>query len=529
VIVEVGKYGTNTIIKVHDIMSKILKHQSVLLCAIVLCFHFSYSQNNKTFISHWPTENWSVSTPEEQGVNSDKLLKMFEFIRSSPTLDFHSIIIVRHSHIITEAYWAPYNKNITHNIKSASKSIISALVGIALEKNYLKNIEQKVSEFYPEYTNDSLKRNISLHDLLTMSAGFDWKEDAGPSAFDLMSWNKVPMKYKPGETFEYNSALTHMMSAILTKACGENTKDFADTWIFKPLGIKDYQWSKSKNGIYHGGSDIFLTPRDMAKFGLLFLNNGIWNEKSIIPKKWIKESTSMQVDIPKNVGYAAGLKYGYWWWIQEKAYMAWGAGGQYIIVNPDLDLVVVFTADGFDNINLYDKFMKQFLEKYIYSAVTRNTNVPPQPMVIKELNHIAQELEHPPKTSAKKMPTIAASISSATYLFEKNEIGFQSTSFLFSESTCNWEYRIGDQNVKLKVGLNGNYLNNDIAVSMGVNPNGDKIACKGYWDGNKFIITHHIIGDPSKQIFTFDFSDNKINMNLITRGMNAAINGSKEK
>jgi hypothetical protein len=173
--------------------------------------------------------------------------------------------------------------------------------------------------------------------------------------------------------------------------------------------------------------------------------------------------------------------------------------------------------------------MKQFLEKYIYSAVTRNTNVPPQPMVIKELNHIAQELEHPPKTSAKKMPTIAASISSATYLFEKNEIGFQSTSFLFSESTCNWEYRIGDQNVKLKVGLNGNYLNNDIAVSMGVNPNGDKIACKGYWDGNKFIITHHIIGDPSKQIFTFDFSDNKINMNLITRGMNAAINGSKEK
>ena len=510
-------------------MSKILKHLSLLLYAIVLCFCFSYSQNKRTFISHWPTENWLVSTPEEQGVNSEILLNMFEFIRSSPTLDFHSIIIVRHSHIITEAYWSPYNKNTTHNIKSASKSIISALVGIALEKNYLNNIEQKVSEFYPEYTNDSLKRNISLHDLLTMRSGFDWKEDAGPSAFDLNGWNKVLMKYKPGEVFEYNTALTHMMSAILTKACGESTKDFADQWLFKPLGIKDYQWRISKDGIYHGGSDLFLTPRDMAKFGLLFLNNGIWNEKSIVPKEWVKKSTTMQVDIPKDVDYAAGLKYGYWWWIQEKAYMAWGAGGQYIIVNPDLDLVVVFTANGFDNINLYDKFMKRFLEKYIYSAAISITAIPAKPMFVKELNDIVQELEYPKEIPAKKIPKIAATISTNNYLFEKNEVDFQSTSFMFSDSTCNWEYRIGEQKVRLKVGLNGNYLINEIGFLMGVNPNGDKIACKGYWDGNKFIITHHIIGDPSKQFFIFDFDDNKINMNLTTFRMNVTIKGSKEK
>jgi hypothetical protein len=114
-------------------------------------------------------------------------------------------------------------------------------------------------------------------------------------------------------------------------------------------------------------------------------------------------------------------------------------------------------------------------------------------------------------------------------LFEKNEVGFQSTSFIFSDSTCNWEYRIGEQKVRLKVGLNGNYLINVIGFLMGVNPNGDKIACKGYWDGNKFIIAHHIIGDPSKQIFTFDFDDNKINMNLTTFRMNMTIKGSKEK
>ena len=501
----------------------------MLLCAILFCFCYSYSQNNNTFISQWPAENWQVSTPEEQGVESEKLLKMFEFIRSSPALDFHSMIIVRHGRIITEAYWAPYNKNTTHNIKSAAKSIISALVGIGLEKKYLNTLGQKVSEFYPEYTNDSLKRNITLRDLLTMSAGLDWKEDAGPSPFDLDSWNKVPMKYKPGEVFEYNTALTHMMSAILTKACGESTKDFADRWLFKPLGIVDYQWSKSKDGIYHGGSDIFLTPRDMAKFGLLFLNNGIWNKKSVVPKEWVKKSTTMHVDIPKNVGYATGLKYGYWWWIQEKAYMAWGAGGQYIIMNPDLDLVVVFTADGFDNINLYDKFMKEFLDRYVFSAATGNTAISPKPNIVQQLNGIAQELESPIQTSAGKAPKIAAAISTAHYVFEKNDIGFQSTSFVFSDSVCKWEYRIGGQSVDLKVGFNGNYLSNDIAFSMGVNPNGDKIACKGYWAGNTLNIIHHIIGDPSKQIFTFDFSGNTINMNLTTRGLNATIKGSKEE
>jgi CubicO group peptidase (beta-lactamase class C family) len=392
-------------------MSKIIKHLSLLLYTIVLCFWFSYSQNSKTVISRWPNENWLVSTPEEQGVDSEILLKMFEFIRSSPKLDFHSVIIIRHSHIIAEAYWAPYNKNTTHNIKSASKSIISALVGVALEKNYLNNLEQKVSEFYSEYTNDSLKRNISLHDLLTMSAGLDWKEDAGPSAFDLNSWNKVSMKYKPGRTFEYNTALTHMMSAVLTKVCGESTKDFADKWLFKPLGINEYQWRKSKDGIYYGGSDLFLTPRDMAKFGFLFLNNGIWNAKQIVPKEWVKKSTTRQVNIPKDIDYAAGLEYGYWWWIQEKAYMAWGAGGQYIIVNPDLDLVVVFTADGFDNINLYDKFMKRFLENYIYSAAISITTIPAKPMFVKELNDIVEELEYPKEIPAKKKSIIAATIS----------------------------------------------------------------------------------------------------------------------
>jgi len=496
---------------------------------IFICICSSYSQNSKTMVSYWPTENWIVSTPEEQGVDSEKLLKMFEFIQSSSTLDFHSILIIRNGYIITEAYWAPYNKNTTHNIKSASKSILSALVGIALEKNCLKSLEQKVFEFYPEYVNETLKQNISLYNLLTMTTGLDWKENAGPSPYDLENWNKVPMKYNPGEMFEYNTAMTHMMSAILSKACGESTKDLADKWLFEPLGIKNYQWRKGEDGIYHGGSDIFLIPRDMAKFGFLFLNNGMWNEKTIVSKEWVKKSTSRIVEIPNDISYAVDTDYGYWWWIQEKAYIAQGAGGQYIIVNPDLDLVVVFTADGFDDINLYDKFMHQFLEDYIYSSVTSNVTMPAKPVVLEKMNDIMQELENPEEIPIKQMPKIATVISTNNYVLEKNDIGFQSTSFIFSDSKCVWIYDLSEQRVNLQVGLNGKYLINEVGISMGINPNGEKIACKGYWDCNAFIIEHHIIGDPSKQIFKFSFDGDNINMNLTTIGMDVAIQGTKKK
>ena len=156
------------------------------------------------------------------------------------------------------------------------------------------------------------------------------------------------------------------------------------------------------------------------------------------------------------------------------------SGGQYIIVNPDLDLVVVFTADGFDDINLYDKFMHQFLEDYIYSSVTSNVTMPAKPVVLEKMNDIIQELENPEEITIKQMPKIATIISTNNYVLEKNDIGFQSTSFIFSDSRCVWIYDLSEQRVNLQVGLNGKYLINEVGISMGVNPNGEKIACKGY-------------------------------------------------
>ncbi len=504
--------------------------QSILFLIIFFGFSFSISLYGKIKGSCDPDDKWRISTPEEQGMDSKNILEMFQKIHAS-TLDFHSILIIRNGCIVTEAYWAPYNKFTTHNVKSASKSIISALVGIALEKKYLNNLHQKVSEFFPEYVHEPLKQDIILYNLLTMTAGFNWMEDSGPSPYDLENWIKIPMRDKPGEKFEYNTMLPHMMSAILTKVSGESTKNFTDKYLFDPLGIKSYQWAKSSDGYYHGGSDIFLTPRDMAKFGYLFLNKGKWNQQQIVSDEWIKESTSQKVKIPDNVSYAMGLNYGYWWWIQEKGYMAWGAGGQYIIVRPDLDIVVVITANGFDDINRYGEFMKSFLEKNIYSAIKSDLLLPANPLAFQKLRNTILEIENPKEKHNKSMPQIALKISDSNYILETNRIGFKSTNFTFAKNdACLWKYCLGDKKINMQVGLKGNYIINKIDFSMGVHPDGEEIACKGYWKNNDtFIIEHHIIGDPSKQIFELRFHEQNITMNIFTYGMNTTIKGTIEK
>ena len=189
---------------------------------------FSYGQGPN---SHLPDDNWKISTPEAQGVDSRKLLEMFQGIKATGGSDLHSILIVKNGYLITESYLTPYHKETLHNVKSASKSILSALVGIALREKYLSSLDQRVSEFYPEYVNDPQKKEITLRHLLTMTAGLTWsydQETASPvSPNNLETWNVVPMSDTPGEKFEFNTMLAHMMSAILTKASGKSTKEFA--------------------------------------------------------------------------------------------------------------------------------------------------------------------------------------------------------------------------------------------------------------------------------------------------------------
>jgi len=495
---------------------------------VLLGFLFPFFSFGQGPNSHLLDDNWKISTPEAQGVDSRKLLEMFQDIKAKGGSDLHSILIVKNGYLITESYLPPYHKETLHNVKSASKSILSALVGIALEKKYLRSLDQKISEFYPEYVNDPQKKEITLRHLLTMTAGLAWsydQETASPvSPSDLESWKVVPMRDAPGEKFEYNSMLAHMMSAVLTKATGKSTKEFADSVLFKPLGISEVQWSKDNKGIYIGGAELFLRPRYMARFGLLYLNKGVWNGQQVVPREWVEESTSPKLSIGPDLNYPMAIKYGYWWWIPAQSYQARGYNGQYIIVRPDLKMVVVVTSEN-------QGAIFQYLDSYIFQAASSKEPLPPNPQAAQALNRLVNELENPAAQAVRPMPEIAAKVSGKKYVLEPNKMGMQSFVLSFKNGReCRMEVTIGKQTLDFPIGLDGNFQIVNTGISMGSNPEQTRLASKGSWvDDKTFDIKSHLLGDVTTQIFSMKFTDDDVSLDFGNSISSIRIIGKMEK
>jgi CubicO group peptidase (beta-lactamase class C family) len=294
----------------------------------------------------WPTEAWPTAAPEGCDVDTNHLARSLEQLpRVCP--DLHSLLMVRHGRLIVERYFGGSHPQDAWNVKSVTKSMLSALVGIALERGYIRSLDQPVLDFFPEYRDevtDPPKQQITLRHLLTMSAGLEWQEN-GSIAFRCMSspdWVRFILKSKlvadPGVKWNYSSAQPHLLSAVLTKASGTNMLAFARHSLFDPIGAVIGQWDQDPKGYYFGGSELCMTPRDMARFGYLYLNNGEWNGKQIVPAGWVRASTQQ----------TNSAHYAFLWWLDtfesHPIYFAQGLGGQHIVVVPDLDAVVVTTS-----------------------------------------------------------------------------------------------------------------------------------------------------------------------------------------
>jgi CubicO group peptidase (beta-lactamase class C family) len=262
-----------------------------------------------------------------------------------------SFIVQWKDSIVHEEYYRGASASRRTNIKSASKSIISALVGIAISQGKIGGIDATIGELLPAETRalDSVKRSITVGDLLSMRSGLQ------PTSFDnygawVTSRNWIrnalerPMVDTPGGRMLYSTGSTHILSAILTRATGMSTHRFAEAHLAKPLGITIRPWQRDPQGIYFGGNDMYLTPRDMLRIGTLYLNRGAVNGRQIIPAAWIDSSFVIRTTSPFN-----GNNYGYGWWTRNARghpiHYAWGYGGQFIFVVPSLDLVVVMTSD----------------------------------------------------------------------------------------------------------------------------------------------------------------------------------------
>lgn len=294
-------------------------------------------------------DGWKTSVPAAEGLDGKLVEDAASLVGKTDT---ESFLVVYRGKIVFEKYSREFDRFTSFKAFSVTKSVISALVGIAIDKGYIHSVDDRVADYLPDYfsnIDDPDKNKITIRQLLTMTPGFiedmsewtagkDWVESA----------LQLPLKYKPGTHFQFSNSAVHMLSAILTNATGISTYDFANEYLFGPMSIKPYAWPMDPQGIYYGHTDIMLRPRDMAKLGQLYLNEGVWRNKRFLSADWVAKSTSKQVSTYSSQANDPGNGYGFCWWVStlegRHVYTAVGSYGQYICVIPSLDMVYVMTG-----------------------------------------------------------------------------------------------------------------------------------------------------------------------------------------
>lgn len=339
---------------------------------------------------YWPTDEWRVSAPELQGMSSAVLHELHAYIRSQ-NLPLDSYLVVRHGYIVYEDYPSEsFGVDDYHVLHSVTKSFTSALIGIAIELGYIPSVDTPVVSFFPNRTIanlDDRKQRMTVEHLLNMMAGLDWDEwtypytDARNDLVQMISSNDCiqfmldrVMVAEPGTTWVYNTGASHLLAGIIRETTGQLPLAFALAHLFGPLGISHVFWSVDRTGLNYGGSALHLRPRDMAKFGLLYLNDGEWDGTQVVPTAWVDASQQSEASPWTGTGY------GYQWWKQflMNTFEARGLNSQWIIVHPEYDLVVVQTASDYEGeINVFG-----LVQDYVLRAIEEFTPINSNPLVL---------------------------------------------------------------------------------------------------------------------------------------------------
>lgn len=343
-------------------------------------------------------DGWQTGTLASVGMDQRPFEQLVGSIAAGVYREVHSIVVVKNNKLVFESYWpghdfAPFatnyqgeyihfDRNTRHDTHSATKSIISALVGIAIDQGKIHSTGDVTFNYLPDtygqFRNQGRER-ITLEHCLTMTSGLQWNEWEAPvtaSENDLMAFIRSfdPIRYllskpvttEPGTRFYYNGGTVNLLGVVIAYASDESVQSFSSRYLFGPLGISNYNWQVLQpSGITFCSGDIYITPRDMAKFGQLFLNEGKWNGAQIVSKEWVEQST--QFHINPMVSWADG--YGYLWWLRNlqvnnktvRSFKAMGWGGQEIFVLKDLAIIVVFTGANYVSNAPCDEIMQRYI------------------------------------------------------------------------------------------------------------------------------------------------------------------------
>ncbi len=353
------------------------------------------------------TQSLPRSIPEAEGVSSAAIIKFIDAYQTKKH-ELHSVMIIRHGKVITEGWWSPYRADLKHSMYSVSKSWTSTAIGFAVDEKKL-SVNDKVISFFPEYAGLSSKQylaDLEVKDLLTMSVGHE--KEMFERVFMQADWTKgffeIPIANVPGTKFLYNTLATYMLSAIIQKVTGQTVMEYLQPRLLVPLGISGIDWETNYKGINTGGWGIRVKTEDMAKLGLLYLNQGQFNGRQILSADWVKEATGKQIeqnpDAPQEKKDSSDWLQGYgyqFWRCRNNAFRADGAFGQYIVMMPEQDAVVVITSESLD---LQDDL--NMIWKYLLPAFESNA-LNPDAKSFRELKKKTNQLKlNPPVSDLRK-------------------------------------------------------------------------------------------------------------------------------
>ncbi len=456
---------------------------------------------------YWPTSSWRSRPPEELGFDSDKLADLLLSAREK-NVQIHSFLVVRHGYVLVDATFYPYDGKDAHSVASVTKSLMTTLIGIAIDQGKL-SLDDKMVSFFPDYSIDYLnqrKQEITVRHLASMSSGLDCTAEEDERTLQDMMASPDYVKFvldreaiwEPGKQFAYCSPAIHLLSPILQHATGITTLDFANQYLFEPLGFGKVMWTQDPQGYYYGWADVSLYSRDMAKLGFLFLHGGQWDGRQIISSQWIKEATREQMATGDD-------PYGYGWWIDpvtNDAYHAAGRGGQNIYVIPEWDVIIVTTGGGFE----FDEIAEMFRASYSHLE-----SLPDDPVGVDRLEEAVAAVAQPPqRTAVAPLPEMAREISGKTYVFDPNPSTLESVSFEFDDSSeAVFQFRpAGGLLYSVRVGLDGVYR-------FTPGPDGRPVAFRGGWlDAQTFFLEYDGITNNDHSLFQFRFDGEQVEVEV---------------
>jgi CubicO group peptidase (beta-lactamase class C family) len=332
-------------------------------------------------------------------MDSQRLAEMFETVRERE-YGIDSVTVVRNGTIVADATVYPFQPGSRHIIHSCTKSIVSALIGIAIDQRHLEGLQQPILDIFPERNVahlDADKGAMTLEHLLMMASGLECRDSYLYRWRGLQQMRQsddwvqfmldLPMAEAPGTRFEYCNGGSFLLSAIIQEATGVSAAEFAQEHLFDPLGIEDVDWPANPQGISIGWGELHMRPHDMAKIGYLYLNEGRWDGEQVVPAGWVRASTRRHISATLQEGY------GYQWWVTDDGvFMALGYAGQYIVVVPEQELVVVFTSDLAEE----DFYLPQeLLNEFIIPAVESSGRLPANPGGVARLEACIEALASP--------------------------------------------------------------------------------------------------------------------------------------